>query len=97
MATLVNLGAVENDLDREVVLGPRVLRHVLQTIGEGGSGRVRPAGSAVLGNVLVADQGDVALSVQVSPSHEDGVERDTGRNSWEALRYESHPRSGDRR
>ena len=67
VATLVGGLARDDHLRGDVHIGPGTLTSDLDTIGEGGGGSVGPAGTAVGGDVLVADVRDQALSINVVP------------------------------
>lgn len=65
------------------MLRPDILCHVFQTVSNRRGGSVRPARSAVLGNVLIAGKRDIALSIDVSPSSQPSEKYDTNRSFWE--------------
>jgi hypothetical protein len=67
VAALVFRLARDNDLGGDVDIGPGGIASDLDAIGEGRGGGVSPAGTAVLGNVLVADVGEVVGAVDVVP------------------------------
>ena len=67
MATLILGLARDDDLGGDVDIGPGSLTGELDAIGKSRGGGVGPAGTAVLGNVLVADVGEIAGAVHVVP------------------------------
>jgi len=67
VATLIGLFAGEEDLRGDVNIGPDSLSHDLDTIRHGGSGSKSPAGTAILGNMLVSGNGEVVGTVNVVP------------------------------
>ena len=67
VATIVLLLAGDDDLGGDVDIGPRGLTGNLNPVRDGGGGSMGPAGTAVLGDVLVADVGNVANTVNVVP------------------------------
>ena len=87
MAALVGLLTGDKNLGSQVDIGPGGLTGTLDSIGKRGCGGVGPAGTAVLGDVLVADVGDHADTVDVVPDplggkvvdgHERGVDASLG-------------------
>jgi hypothetical protein len=56
-AALIFLFAGDEHLRGNVDVGPGSLACDFDTVGEGGRGGLRPAGAAVLGDVLVLDVG----------------------------------------
>lgn len=57
----------DEDLGREIDIGPLGLAGDLDAVGEGGSGGECPAATAVYGDVLVALDGEVVDSVDIAP------------------------------
>ena len=66
VATLSIISAVDNDLRRELLSRPGSLGHETKTVRNGRGSGESPAGSAVLGNVLVLGDGDVGDTVNVT-------------------------------
>jgi len=72
VATLIGLFAGEEDLGSDVDIGPDSLSHDLDTIRHGGGGSEGPAGTTVLGNMLVSGNGEVVGTVDVVPGEVGG-------------------------
>ena len=66
------LGAVEEHLHGGQEVAGGVVLHELQAVGDGGDGTVRPAGAAVLGDVLVQVSGAVVDAAHVAPGEVGG-------------------------
>lgn len=67
VATLVLGLARDDDLGRDVDVGPGGVTSDLDSIGESRGGGVGPAGTTVLGDVLVTDVGDHVLAADLVP------------------------------
>jgi len=72
VASHVVVFAGDEDLGSDLDIGPRSLSGDLDTIGEGGGGGESPAGTTVLGQVLVSCVGEVVNSLNATPVPGDG-------------------------
>ena len=88
-------GAVHDHLGRKLGSGPGTLGHQTQTVGHGGGSSHSPAGSAVLGNVLVLGDGHVGHAVDVTTRSEVERATPTDRSSWGAPRSSCTPKAGE--
>jgi len=72
VAALIGLFAGEEDLGSDVDIGPDSLSHDLDTIRHGGGGSEGPAGTAILGDMLVSGNGEVVGTVDIVPGEVGG-------------------------
>jgi hypothetical protein len=72
VATFIGKFAGEEDLRSDVDIGPAGVSHDLDTIRHGGGGSESPAGTAILGNMLVSGNGEVVGAVNVVPREVSG-------------------------
>jgi len=72
VATFIGKFAGEEDLRCDVDIGPSGVSHDLDTIRHGRSGSESPAGTAILGNMLVSGEGEVVGAIDVVPGEVSG-------------------------